>query len=80
MRIIKQQSNRLGFGGERLTWKAFRAGHATHLAALSFNIGVIMQAGEWNSKAFLDYADSDTIDAEVFLNATFDASDNGGDE
>ena len=78
--MIKQQSNRLGFGGDRLTWKAFRAGHAIVLAANGHSMAIIMQAGEWKSKAFIDYADNGTIDHEVFFNTTFDASDAEGDE
>ena len=80
MRMIKQQSNELGFGGDRLTWKAFRAGHATQLAANGHSMAIIMQAGELKSKVFIDYADNDTIDNEVFPNTTFDASDAEGDE
>ena len=80
MRMIKQQSNKLGFGGDRVTWKAIRAGHATQLAANGHSIAIIMQAGEFKSDAFLDNTDNDTIDNEVFLNTTFDASDAEGDE
>ena len=80
MRMIKQHSSRLGFGGDRLTWKAFRAGHATELAAHGHTMANIMQAGEWKSKAFIDVADSDAIDHEVFLNTTFDVSDAEADE
>ena len=46
MRMIKQQSNKLGFGGDRLTWKAFKAGHAIQLAAYGHSIAIIMQAGK----------------------------------
>ena len=80
MRVIKEQSARLGFGVDRLTWKAFRAGHATHLAARGSHISEIMQVGGWKSKAFLAYCDPDTIDAVVFFNAGLDASDNEGDD
>ena len=45
MRMIKQQSNKLGFRGDRLTWTAFRAGHAIHLVMNGFEINVIMMAG-----------------------------------
>ena len=70
----------MGFGGDRLTWKAFRAGHATELAAHGHTIAEIMKAGEWRSKTFIDYADSDIIDKEVFLNTILDVSDAEGDE
>ena len=75
----KKGIRQAGFGVDRLTWKAFRAGHATHLAARGSHISEIMQAGEWKSKALLDYRDPDTIDAVVFLNAILNASDNEGD-
>ena len=79
MRMFKQQSSRLGFGGDRLTWKAFRAGHATEFAAQGHTIPEIMKACEWRSKTFIDYADSGTIDEVVFLNTIFDVSDAEGD-
>ena len=80
MRMIKEQSAKLSFGANRMTWKAFRAGHATHLAARGSPRSEIMQAGEVKSKAFLDYCDPVTIDSVVFFNAAFDASDNEGDD
>ena len=78
--MIKQESSRLGFGGDRLTWKAFRAGHATELAVHGHTIAEIMKAGEWRSKTFIDYADSDIIDQEVFFITILDVSDAEGDE
>ena len=80
MRMITQHSAALGFGADRLTWKAFRTLHATHSAVRGSHISAIMQAGEWKSKAFHDYCELDTIDAEVFLNAILGASDNEGDD
>ena len=47
---------------------------------LGHTIAEIMKAGEWRSKTFIDYADSDTIDKEVFLNTSLDVSDAEGDE
>ena len=80
MRMIRHHSATLGFGADRLTWKAFRAGHATHLALRGSKINVIMWAGDWKRRTFLDYVDCDTIDAGEFLNAILDASDNEGDD
>ena len=77
---LQLQTSRDDAHDKRLTLKQFRAGHATHLAARGSHLSETMQAGEWKSKAFLDYCDPDTIDAVVFLNATLDASDNEGDE
>ena len=80
MRMIKKHSIELGFGADSSTWKAFRAGHATHLAMRGSKINVIMQAGEWKSITFPDYVDRDAIDVGELLNAILDASDNEGDD
>ena len=34
-----------------------------------------MQAGEWKSSSYAAYFDYDSLDSEVFLNATLEASD-----
>ena len=75
MRAIKAQSRSLSFNPDGVSWKSFRAGHATHLAACGCSIKVITEAGEWRSRAFLDYIDGDKVDAAVFLNTTLDRSD-----
>ena len=75
MKLIKSQSRSLRIGADRLTWKSFRAGHATHLAVMGAEIQVIMLAGEWKSKSYISYVDNDTFDAEVFLNTTSEVSD-----
>ena len=75
MKLIKSQSRSLSIGADRLTWKSFRAGHATHLAVMGAEIKVITLAGEWKSKSYFSYVDNDTLDAEVFLNTTLEVSD-----
>ena len=75
MKLIKAQSHSLSIQADTLTWKAFRAGHATHLALIGCEIKVIMQAGEWKSVSYAAYFDYDSLDNEVFLNATLEASD-----
>ena len=75
MQTIKAQSRSLSYNPEGVSWKSFRAGHATHLAACGCNIKVITEAGEWRSRAFLDYIDGDKVDQAVFLNTTLDRSD-----
>ena len=75
MQVIKAHSRSLSRNAEGVTWKSFRAGHATHLAVSGCSIKVITQAGEWRSRAFLDYIDSDKVDEVVFLNTTMDQSD-----
>ena len=34
-----------------------------------------MEAGEWKSRAFLEYIDADMVDKAVFLHTTMDRSD-----
>ena len=74
MQTIKAQSRSLSYNSEGVSWKSFRA-HATHLAACGCDIKVITDAGEWRSRAFLDYIDGDKVDQAVFLNTTLDRSD-----
>ena len=38
MKLIKSQFRSLSIGADRLTWKSFRAGHATHLAVMGAEI------------------------------------------
>ena len=75
MKLIKVQSHSLSIQVDNLTWKAFKAGHATHLALNGSEIKTIMLAGEWKSASYAAYVDYDSLDAEVFLNATLEASD-----
>ena len=75
MQIIKAHSRSLSYNAEGVSWKSFRAGHATHLAACGCDIKVITDAGEWRSRAFLEYIDGDKVDEVVFLNTTMDQSD-----
>ena len=44
-----------------ITFKSFRAGKATQLAAQGVSLGDIVNAGEWKSNAFLRYVDEDLI-------------------
>ena len=75
MQIIKAHSRSLSYNAEGVSWKSFRAGHATHLAVCGCDIKVITDAGEWRSRAFLDYIDGDKVDEVVFLNTTMNQSD-----
>ena len=75
MQVIKENSLSLSFNPEGISWKSFRAGHATHLAACGCDIKLIMAAGEWKSRAFLEYIDADMVDKAVFLHTTLDRSD-----
>ena len=75
MQVIKAQSRSLSRNAEGVTWKSFRAGHATHLAVCGCDIKVITAAGEWRSRAFLEYIDGDKVDEVVFLNTTMNQSD-----
>ena len=74
MQVIKAHSRSLSYNAEGISWKSFRAGHATHLAVCGCSIKVITNAREWRS-AFLDYIDGDKVDEAVFLDTTLDQSD-----
>ena len=75
MQVIKAHSRSLSRNAEGVTWKSFRAGHATHLAVSGCDIKVVMDYGEWRSRAFLDYIDGDKVDEVVFLNTTMNQFD-----
>ena len=57
------------------TFKAFRAGKATALAAAGKSVGTILQAGEWRSAAFLNYVDTDVVDQARLLDQAMDQPD-----
>ena len=57
----------VGQCGDSLTWKSFRAGKATCMASQGCSLGEILTAGEWKSKAFLNYVDESTIDSARLL-------------
>ncbi|CAK0812009.1 unnamed protein product [Prorocentrum cordatum] len=59
---------------EQYTFKAFRAGRATALAAAGKSVGSILTAGEWRSAAFLAYVDEDIVDKAQLLNAALEES------
>ena len=60
---------------EDFTFKMFRAGHATALAADGKSLGHILAAGEWKSTAVLSYIDEDAVDAAVFIDVMLAESD-----
>ena len=59
----------------RYTWKAFRAGKASAMAAAGQPLPKILQAGEWRSAAVLHYVDHDLLDAAAFLQELSDDDD-----
>ena len=61
----------------QLSWKAFRAGKATQMAASGCDLGRILEAGEWRSRAFVKYIDESAIDGARLLDASVNSS---GDE
>ena len=75
MQIIKANSLSLSYNPEGISWKSFRAGHATHLAACGCDIKLIMEAGEWKSRAVFEYIGAYKVDQAVFLHTTMDRSD-----
>ena len=59
------------------TFKAFRAGKATAMAAEGDGLAAILQAGEWRSSAFLHYLCETEVDRHRLLQHAFDED---GDE
>ena len=57
---------------ESCSWKAFRAGRATQLAADGEPLQAIFQAGEWRSAAFLRYVAADAADEGELLRLTLE--------
>ena len=54
-------------GAKHFTWKSFRAGRATEMAAQGFTLDSILAAGEWRSAAFARYIDTDQADMQQVL-------------
>ena len=62
------------------TLKCFRAGKATALVLSGSPLAVVLEAGEWRSRAFLNYVDVNRVDAQLALEVAQAASDAEGDE
>ena len=61
-------------GAQKFSFKAFRAGKATEMAATGSTLHQILSAGEWRSAAFARYVDEDIADSAQLLRCTIDAS------
>ena len=57
------------------TLKAFRAGKATALANSGAPLGQILAAGEWKSRAVLNYVDEDVFDGAQLVARELELSD-----
>ena len=57
------------------TLKLSRAGKATSLALAGVPLGQILNAGEWGSKAFLNFVDEDVSDAAQVVACELEKSD-----
>ena len=64
---------------EAFTLKSFRAGKATEMAAQGNSLGAILEAGEWHSRALLNYVDPGVADHVQILKQTVDGSDDEGE-
>ena len=58
-----------------MAWKAWRAGKASQMAQQGSGLGEVLTAGEWRSKALLNYVNESAIDAARILDDTLAASD-----
>ena len=66
----------LGIPGAQLaTFKSFRAGHATQLAAQGCSLETILEAGSWRSNAFAKYVGADLADKMQVLRLALAADD-----
>ena len=75
MKNLRSLLLRIGVpNGERLGWKGFRAGKATQMAAQGDRLGETLTAGEWRSRAFLNYVDESAVDQARLLADTVEAS------
>ena len=62
---------------ELFTWKAFRSGRATEMAAQGYTLGQVLLAGDWQSVAMLRYIKESEADAAECIRQ---ASENSGEE
>jgi len=62
-------------GAQQFTLKTFRAGKATSLAMAGAPLGQLLAAGEWRSRAILNYVDEDAFDGAAVVAAEIEASD-----
>lgn len=62
-------------GSQSFTLKAFRAGKATALAEAGAPLGQLLAAGEWRSKAILNYVDEDVFDGAQLIATEMEHSD-----
>ena len=72
---IRGSLSAIGCVGTSMSWKAFRAGKASCLAAQGCSIGEILTAGEWKSRAFLAYVDETVIDSAAMLKESMQESE-----
>ena len=60
---------------ERVTLKSYRMGQASSLAAEGASLSVILESGEWRSKAVLSYLPPEKIDEMKMLQETLRGRD-----
>ena len=73
LQLVKKSLCALGYKAEKATLKMFRSGHATHMANEGRPLAVILQAGEWKSKAWLRYVDLNILEQNVLLQKSVDS-------
>ena len=60
---------------EFFTWKAFRSGRATEMAAQGYTLGQVLLAGDWQSVAMLRYIKESEADAAECIRQAAENSD-----
>ena len=58
-----------------MTLNVFRSDKATTMAVHGASLQAILEAGEWKSRAVLNYVASEQVDELAILDATFQQSD-----
>ena len=76
MHAIRKAFLCLGVGdAHRYTYKAFRAGRATHMVAHGHTLSQTMTDGDWKSRAVFNYIRESDADAQEVISQALEESD-----
>ena len=78
---IKQALAMLGEQNyENIGFKLWRKSKATEMARQGHSLGEVLTAGEWKSRAILNYVQESAIDSAALLSETLNLSEDEADE
>lgn len=77
LKLLRSQLGAWGIkaGQKDFTWKSFRGGKATEMAARGSSLGTILLAGEWKTAAFARYVSVELVDPGKILDDALNDSD-----